>query len=333
MKNIEFILKRLKRIDINRIINIARKVQKKVKKPLIFILFDIILSSIVCGSGYMDYYEFEFYLLSMKQRKTYVTGSVNNQIVKKYNNKDFRYKFSNKDEFNKIFKKYLKRDYIVLNKNNCKAFKAFIEGKFKIIVKPINESGGKGIEIIDINKKTDSEKLFHKLVKNKKLLVEEVITQDEEMSKLYNGSVNTLRIITFLTDNNEVVILKSILKIGNNGNVDNFSSGGMYTFVDEEGKVFVPAIDEEGNIFYNHPQTNKEFIGFKIPCYEEVIKLVKEVSLVISEIRYVGWDVAISDKGPLIIEGNEYSGIFQVKPSISNIKTGDLPNFKKYMDI
>lgn len=333
MKNIKYIIKRLKRINIDKILNIARKIQKKNHKPILFVLFDIMISSIICGSGYMDYYEFEFYLLTMKQRKTYVTGSLNNQIVKKYNNKNYWYKFSNKDEFNKIFKKYLKREYLVINENNFKDFKKFLNEKSKIIVKPINESGGKGIEIIDINQKTNYEKLFKRLIKNKQLLIEEVIVQNKEMNKLYSESINSLRIISFLTDDKKVIILKSILKIGNNGNVDNFTSGGMYTFVDEEGKVFLPAIDEEGNIFYKHPKTSKEFVGFKVPFYNEIIKLVKEASLIVPEIRYVGWDIAISDKGPLIIEGNEYTGIFQVKTSISNIKTGDLPNFKKYMDI
>ena len=45
------------------------------------------------------------------------------------------------------------------------------------------------------------------------------------------------------------------------------------------------------------------------------------------------WDIVITEKSILVIEGNEYPGIFQVKPSISGIKKGDLPKYKKYMKL
>lgn len=331
MKNIKFIIERLKRLKFKKVISIAKKIQKKNNKSITFIILDMIASAIICGCGYMDYFEFEFYLLSMKQRKTYVTGSINNEIVKKYNDREYRNKFSNKLEFNNIFKNFLGRDYLFLN-DNFDEFLNFVKSKKEVIVKPINESGGKGIEIIKLDKKNDFKKLYNKLIKNKQFLIEEVLKQHKDLSKLYSGSVNTLRIISFRTDD-EVVILKTILKIGNGKRVDNFSSGGMYTFVNEQGIVFVPAIDEEGNIYSKHPISKVNIKGYKIPLYEKAIKIVKEASLIIPQIRYVGWDIAITPEGPVIIEGNEYSGIFQVKPSISNIKTGDLPNFKKYMDI
>ena len=162
--------------------------------------------------------------------------------------------------------------------------------------------------------------------------MEDYISQCRQMSSLYNKSVNTLRILTFC-ENKKVYILKFILKIGNGGAVDNFSSGGMYTFVDESGKVYVPAIDEEGNVFEVHPISKKKIVGFEIPKYKEVVDFVKELALVVPKVRYVGWDIAITDDGPVVVEGNNFSGIFQVKPSISGIKTGDLPNYRKYMDI
>ena len=200
------------------------------------------------------------------------------------------------------------------------------------MVKPLNECGGNGVQIISIDKKSDLEKIFNSLIRNKQFLVEDYIYQCKPMNLLYNKSVNTLRILTFYK-NKKVYILKSILKIGNGGSVDNFSSGGMYTFVDENGKVYVPAIDEEGNVFEVHPISKKKIVGFEIPKYKEVVDFVKELGLVVPKVRYVGWDIAITDDGPVVVEGNNFSGIFQVKPSISGIKTGDLPNYRKYMDI
>ncbi len=329
MGNIKFIIQRLKRINIQRFLKVVKKIQKINNKSTFYIIFDIIISSIICGSGYMDYFEFEFHLLTMKQRKTYITGSINNKIVKIYNKKEYRYKFSNKLEFNNKFRDYLGREFLFLN-DNYNEFIDFTKSKKEIIVKPIEGCGGVNIEIIKIGKNTYYKKLYNELISKNQLLIEEVINQHKNMSLLYGGSVNTLRIISFKTDE-EVVVLKTILKIGNGKRVDNFSNGGMYTFVNDRGFVFVPAIDEDGNVFYEHPISKVKIIDFKIPYYDEVVKLVKEVSLKIPQIRYVGWDIAITPHGPIIVEGNEYSGIFQVKPSISNIKTGDLPNFKKYI--
>jgi glutathione synthase/RimK-type ligase-like ATP-grasp enzyme len=241
-------------------------------------------------------------------------------------------KFNNKLLFNKMYKKYLRRDFIDLNNATLDEFKDFLKIHNKIICKIPEGTGGKGIQVISINKKTNIDKLYNKLIKDGLILVEEYLVQHEKMNELYDKSVNTLRVITFLDDNG-VHILKTILKIGNGGFVDNFSSGGMYTFVDDKGKVFVPAIDEAGNVFDTHPISKTKIVGFEIPNFDEVYDLISKIGKVNDKVRYVGWDIALSQKGPILIEGNPYSGIFQVKPSISGIKTGDLPNYRKYMDI
>ena len=332
MKRLKYILKKLRTLDYKNMIYVAGKVSKKTGKIRFFVLLDMIHCALVYGSGYMDYFEFEFYLLNKSERATYITSNVNNNIIKKYNDPKYNYIFDDKAVFNDTFKSFLKRDYINLEHLMYDDFVKFVKNKKKIVVKPLNECGGKGVQIISIDKKSDLEKIFNSLIRNKQFLVEDYINQCKQMSSLYNKSVNTLRILTFYK-NKKVYILKSILKIGNGGSVDNFSSGGMYTFVDENGKVYVPAIDEEGNVFEVHPISKKKIVGFEIPKYKEVVDFVKELGLVVPKVRYVGWDIAITDDGPVVVEGNNFSGIFQVKPSISGIKTGDLPNYRKYMDI
>ena len=332
MKRLKYIFKKLKTLNYKNMIYVADKVSKKTGKFRFFVILDIINCALIYGSGYMDYFEFEFYLLNKRERSTYITSNINNNIIKKYNNPKYNYIFDDKSVFNNTFKEFLKREYINLKNLKYEDFVNFVKCKDKIVVKPLNECGGKGVQIISIDKKSDLEKIFNSLIRNKQFLVEDYINQCKQMSSLYNKSVNTLRILTFYK-NKKVYILKSILKIGNGGIVDNFSSGGMYTFVDENGKVYVPAIDEDGNVFEVHPLSKKKIVGFEIPKYKEVIDFVKKLGMVVPEVRYVGWDIAITDNGPVVVEGNNFSGIFQVKPSISGIKTGDLPNYRKYMNI
>lgn len=330
---IKYYLIRLKTIDWKSMWKHAKKIGRKVKKSAIYIWFDMVMCSFKYQAGYMDYHEFEFYLLNKEERKTYITVGINNEITRKYTDKKYWYKLNDKAVFNEIFDKFIKRDWLNLNNSSLDDFKKFLEGKDQIIVKPIDDYAGKGIEIIKINKKTSIKKLYQQLIDNHQTLVEEVIKQHKDMAKLYDKSVNTLRIITFLKDDNEPVLLKSVLKMGNGGVIDNFAAGGMYTFVDEKGVVYAPAFDKDGNIYETHPSSGTNIVGFKVPLFKEVVKTVLEAQKMIPEIRYVGWDVAITPDGPVIVEGNEKSGAFQLKPSLSKDKIGDLPNYRKYMDI
>lgn len=54
--------------------------------------------------------------------------------------------------------------------------------------------------------------------------------------------------------------------------------------------------------------TGIKFDGFQIPYWEEIKEMVLEAALVNDKVNLVGWDVAISKNGPLIIEGNRGPG-------------------------
>ena len=58
-----------------------------------------------------------------------------------------------------------------------------------------------------------------------------------------------------------------------------------------------------GDRLFKHPNTNILFKGYKVPYFNECKKMVKEATKYIPY-KLVGWDVAITPDGPLIIEGN-----------------------------
>ena len=322
MKKCEFLIKSFKKTTMKNLIIIIKKVKKQSKKK--FVLFDILYCSIKYQAAFYDYLEFEFYLLNKEQRKTYLTSGKNNEIIDLLNDKNYRYIFENKSEFNNYFKKYLNRDY--LNPNFSKEqLERFLKNKDNIVVKPISGIGGKGIQIIDHTKEN--------IYKNyRQYLLEETITQHSKLEQLYDKSVNSIRIFTFF-DGNRSFIIQAILKIGNGGIVDNFSSGGMYAFLDDLGVVITPAIDKNDNIYGIHPISKKQILGFQVPMFQEAVNLVLKAAKEIPQIKYVGWDVAISEKGPCIIEGNSYPGVYQIKPRFNKNKIGILPKYEKIMKI
>jgi hypothetical protein len=317
----KFLIKSLKGSTINTFLKVRKKVSQKSNKK--FIALDMIYCSIKYQAAFFDYLEFEFYNLNNKQRKTFLTNGKNNEIVKIFNDKNYWHILDNKKEFNDYFKKYLNRDYLSPNSSKDE-FNNFIKNKDKIILKPVDGIGGKGIEI----KKTSEIDYEY----CKKYLLEEVIIQNKKLNKIYDKSVNSLRMFTFFDGKNSY-LLQSIIKFGNNGFVDNFSSGGMYAFVDDLGKVITPAIDQNDNIYISHPYSKEKILGFTVPLFEEAKKTVLNASKELNNIKYIGWDVAIKDDGICIIEGNSYPGVFQIKPSFSSDKTGILPKYEQIMKL
>lgn len=332
MEKIKYLIKRIMQMDYKNMFKIAKKISKKLNKNYILIILDMIRAGIKYQAGYYDYQEFEFYNLNRKQRKTYLTRGKNNQIIKKFNDKSKFYLIDNKENFYRGYKEFIKRDWILLNGKNFDEFEQFLEKNKIAIVKPVDGEGGKGVEKIEDINLNENRILYEKLVKNKQNIVEQCIMQHKELNELYSDSVNSLRMFTFYKEG-KVYFLQAILKIGNGGVVDNFSSGGMYAYVDENGYVYTEAIDREDNIFAEHPISKHKIVGFKVPMFKEAVELVKEAAKVVPEVRYVGWDVAISENGPMIIEGNCFPGVFQAKPSLTKDKVGLIPKYNEVMNI
>ncbi|MDZ7634143.1 MAG: sugar-transfer associated ATP-grasp domain-containing protein [Bacteroidales bacterium] len=105
----------------------------------------------------------------------------------------------------------------------------------------------------------------------------------------------------------EVVILGSRLRISVNSSVDNMAAGNIAAPIDDEtGTIYGPAV--YGDITRPdevvHPVTGISIIGFQIPYWKETIELVKRAATMHTQNRSIGWDIAMTDEGPDLIEGN-----------------------------
>ena len=185
-----------------------------------------------------------------------------------------------------------------------------------------------GIFKLDM-KGMDIGQVYQELIDTKRTLVEEYVIQHDEMNKLCSSSVNTLRIVT-LRKNDKTHIMLRVIRIGDGKHdVDNFHSGGMYSYFDEKGVIMCAAMDRENKIYTIHPVTKTKIKGFKIPYYKEAIDLAIEASKKVPQVTYVGFDIAITNKGPILIEGNETPGydVYQSKMCMNKNKEGMKPLF------
>lgn len=331
MGKIKYYLKRLKGMKFTNLRFALNGVHQRSGKNRIIIFFDMIYCLIKYSAGYMDYYYYYFESSNKKQRASYITRGANNSYIKKLNNPKFGYIFDDKIEFNKRFKKYIGRDYIDIRSNDFEKFKEFAKKHKTIILKPIDLQCGKNIEKICIDKTTNLKSLYDSCMEKGQYLVEECIKQHDDMNLLFPKSINTIRIVTAYKDKKTTIMFRCV-RIGNGDNVvDNFNHGGMYSVINEEGIINKPAIDKKSIIYQVHPITKTKIEGFKIPYFDEVIKLCIKASKVVPEVGLVGWDVAITPTGPVLVEGNNFPGydIYQSRVHLNEDGTGIRPFFDK----
>lgn len=309
MINIKFLLKRMKDANYQGFIDSAKRVSKVNKRPWVINLADCLFCTAKYGSGYIDYETFEMFNMNAKDRANILTISKNNSIFKMLNDLNYIKYFEDKAVFNEKFDKYLKREWLYFGENDFEKFAEFISDKDKIIAKPLDECCGRGIDIYYM-KDYEPKALFDLLIANKAYLIEEVVEQDDVMNSMSPSSVNTIRIIT-IRNGEKVTLVAGCVRVSRSGNVvDNFNAGGLSGILDiNTGKIVTDGYDKFRETFVTHPDTGTKFIGFEIPMWDEVVALVTEAAKVVPEVRYIGWDVAISKKyGPLLIEGNSYPG-------------------------
>lgn len=187
----------------------------------------------------------------------------------------------------------------------------------KLFIKPRFGIGGKGIFVftkkgntyIDEKETVLDLSFFERELKNDAYVIQEGLVQSETINRIYPGSVNTFRIVTECS-NGEVRILYTILRMGSGGQqVDNASSGGLYTKVDNTGMLGDFAYTTNQSVFFSHPDTGFVFKGATIENWEDARALAIAAALRFREIKYLGWDVAITINGPVIIELNHRPGV------------------------
>lgn len=326
-RRLTYLLRRARSLPGKRVWSLARAIAPAARWSTLRTFVDILWCSVRYEVAFQDYQDWDVYKLSRRERATLITHPKSNHIAVRYNAASHRHLFADKTEFNRLFADYIGREWIDLRVADEAAVSDFISRHPVVILKPIDELGGHGVERVEASAIPDVAAFISRALEAKQFLLEECLTQHPELARLNSSSVNSLRLITFRRGD-EVELLASALKIGNGGAIDNFSDGGMYTMVDDDGRALSPAFDDAGRTYSVHPGSGVPIVGFEVPRFREAVALVSKAAGVVPEIPYVGWDVAIRADGPVLIEGNYNTGVFQAKPSGVGEYRGLLPRYR-----
>ncbi len=153
----------------------------------------------------------------------------------------------------------------------------------------------------------DFKTVFSK-IKNGCYILQRSIHQSEEINKLNSNSINTLRVVTVNSGGN-IKVLSSLLRVGTNatGNVDNWAAGGLAIGIQNNGYLkkygfYKPGY---GTKTEKHPDSKIEFEKYKVPMLNEAYELSIKAHKFFYNVGAIGWDIAITEDGPVFVEGND----------------------------
>ena len=336
MSRLQYFWHRLVRMDWKAMWKTTGLLKKKSGKSRLWLMADMLKCAVKYNAGYIDYKIAEMYRLNDEQRATVITRGISNEIVRRMNPKEYWHLFDDKAQFNELFSEWIPRKWLLINDDtDTDALFALCRNSTQLIGKPLEGSSGQGIKKYLAEDWKDGPEAFLKKLKDDGIgILEEIVIQHPKMAGMCPTSVNTCRIATLLGDKQQGIVY-AFLRIGNGKVMDNVDCGGMAARIDlDTGKLLTVGADKQGNTFIKHPMTNTSIIGFTIPFWEEAKAMCMKASEKVPQMRYVAWDVAITEKGPTFIEGNSFPShaIPQFAAHYPD-GIGILPEFRKFIDI
>jgi hypothetical protein len=140
---------------------------------------------------------------------------------------------------------------------------------------------------------------------NEGCLIERRMFNVGQTEKMHPYSLNTFRICTIRTKDGKWHAPSFYMRLGcGKSPIDNIDAGGIQVFLDDKGVATkATKVDYRRNLFH-HPDTGLPLVGFRPEGFDDAIALSLRASRKFPMIGTIGWDIAYTADGPMIIEGN-----------------------------
>ena len=265
MANVKYLFQRVMNMNYKAMWEKISSIHKKTGRSRLAIFRDMKDCAVKYGAGYMDYDLFEMYNLTPEQRDTYLTRGRNNALVVKYNDKAYTGQFDDKVQFNTLFGKYLHRDWVPVTGDNREQVMAFLAAHEVFMAKPSQGSCGWGIEKIRRTEYPSLDALYDYLVQRApKLELEEVLEQHPQVSAIYPGSINTVRMVTIRGKHGKVYLASEAAQV-----IPQVGYVGWDVCFTPNGACLVEGNPFPGHDIYQLPVHTPDKIGI-MPRFREI---------------------------------------------------------------
>ena len=269
-----------------------------------------------------EYFEYGYANLTCKERSHFVTLYQYHAFVKEVQDEKAISLLADKWSCYQFLKDFYGRKAVMLPvgeeppESLYERFQQFIGqcSKHRFFLKPLSKEGGNGICRIDSGDYATFEAFMNVLQQySSRIIVEEEICQAESLAHFHPQSVNSIRMHT-IRFNDGVHAFMPYLKLGcGSAIVDNAHSGGIKAILDMETGVVTSMRDVMNRTYSVHPDTKSSAVGFQVPRWQELIDLTKQLHTRFDRIRLVGWDMALTDEGWIVVEANSDPGIYALQ--------------------
>lgn len=139
-------------------------------------------------------------------------------------------------------------------------------------------------------------------------LFQKVLNPDSKFKKIGIDEISSLRFVVLNNESN-AALHSAVLKLPASGEVaDNFwRKGSVIASINtDDGSVerAVLKTEEDAVLLERSKEKQSEILDFKIPRFSEAKRVVLEAARFLPAVRVQSWDVAITDKGPVLLEVN-----------------------------
>lgn len=186
-----------------------------------------------------------------------------------------------------------------------------------LFLKPTDQGCGRGAErwqwnAADLRWCRDHERLtepellrtFQQRAATDRMVLQPRLRNHSDLERFSNGSLCTLRVVTARLPGAEPALLLSCLRMPTGESVvDNFAAGGLAAPVLEDGRLGSAACKKlAGRRLDQHPDTSARITGEAMPHWQDLVALAVRAHAGVGDLRFVGWDVALTRDGPLLLE-------------------------------
>lgn len=182
--------------------------------------------------------------------------------------------------------------------------------------------------LADIYKEIAIKKAFGKCV------VQRIVSNHDDIVKMTGSkTLQCLRVLTVKTKAGGIELFSMIYKISGNptNDTDHFllgKTGNVYALIDNDTKAITKAFSfdfkrYEFTEMNDHPYTGERLVGWRLPHIDDAINLACQMHRGLSSLQVIGWDLALTPEGPMIIEGNSLwcgSGLERPYFSVDDLK-------------
>jgi hypothetical protein len=160
-------------------------------------------------------------------------------------------------------------------------------------------------------------------------VLQKTIRQHAKMDQLNPSSVNSIRLVT-ISDGERIGNLAGFVRMGLRDSViDNITRGGVGCGIHEDGTLHREGLNGSVRID-RHPTSGIVFEGFRLPWYREALNLVCHMHQAFHCFFIIAWDIAITEDGPVVIEGNPVGDLIYEQHFYTHIKEAFLSDARAY---